>query len=48
MRAAHLKRRFSKNPEFHEEYKTVVNDMISMGYAEKVSEEEEIGEPGKV
>ena len=48
VRAAHLKRRFSKNPEFHEEYKTVVNDMIIKGYAEKVSEEDEIGEPGKV
>ena len=48
VRATHRKRRFSKNPEFHEEYKTIVKDMISKGYAEKVSEGEEIGEPGKV
>ena len=48
VKAAHLKRRFSKNPEFHEEYETVVNDMISKGYAEVSEEEEDIGEPGKV
>ena len=48
VRAAHLKRRFSKNSGFYEDYKSVVNDMISKGFAQKVPEEEEIGEPGKV
>ena len=46
--AAHLKRKFTKNPDFYQDYKTVVNDMIRKGYAERVFEEEEIGEPGKV
>ncbi|XP_072030453.1 uncharacterized protein [Amphiura filiformis] len=47
VRAAHLKKRFSKNPEFHADYKSVVNDMINKEYAQKVPEEEEIGESGR-
>ena len=46
-RAEHLKRKFQKNPEFAEEYKTYMNEVLSHKYAEKVPAEELDDHEGK-
>ena len=46
-RAELLKKRFDKNPEFYEDYRNFVNEMISNGYAEAVEESDD-SEEGKV
>ncbi|XP_072021165.1 uncharacterized protein [Amphiura filiformis] len=47
VRAAHLKRKLSKNQTFYTDYKATVNDMIRKGYAERVPVEELEGSPGR-
>lgn len=37
-RLYHLKRRLQKDPEFHMECNTFINDLLVKGYAEKVPE----------
>jgi hypothetical protein len=47
VRAAHLKRKLSKNPTFYKDYKVVMNDTIQKGYAQKVPVEELKGTEGR-
>tara|TARA_B110000881_G_scaffold142907_1_gene126249 strand:- start:157 stop:5301 length:5145 start_codon:yes stop_codon:yes gene_type:complete len=39
-RAAHLKRKFVRNPKFHQAYSEVMRDTLQKGYAEKVPDGE--------
>lgn len=47
-RLCSLKRRFQKDPVFHAEYNTFMNDLQAKGYAEEVPEEELARGDGKV
>ncbi|XP_072050993.1 uncharacterized protein [Amphiura filiformis] len=43
-RAAHLKKRFEKDPKYHEKYKQCMNEMLQKNYAEEVPEDELISD----
>ncbi|XP_072033404.1 uncharacterized protein [Amphiura filiformis] len=43
-RAAHLKKRFEKDPKYHEKYKQCMNEMLQKNYAEEVAEDELISD----
>ena len=44
-RAAHLKRRFEKDSNYHEKYTQCINEMLQKNYAEEVPEDELSAEP---
>ena len=47
-RAAHLKKRFERQPDFQKEYTNFVNGMQSKGYMEKVPEDETNRDDGRL
>ena len=47
-RAAHLKKRFERQPDFQKEYTDFVNGMQSKGYMEKVPEDETNRDDGRL
>ncbi|XP_077978766.1 uncharacterized protein LOC144434185 [Glandiceps talaboti] len=46
-RIKHLKRRFARDHQYHEDYKVFMETIINKGYAEKIPDQELEGEDGK-